>query len=61
MVSAMTRTVNRGFPTSNSSTSGHRTRFSTTMNTASATSEPANAMTVGADNQPSAAPDQMST
>jgi hypothetical protein len=48
----MTKTVKRGFLASDRSTSGHRTRFSTTTNTASAPSEQANAMTVGADNQP---------
>src|SRR3984957_20861302 len=52
MVPAITRTVNREFLTNDRSTNGHRTRFSTTTNTASAASEAANTMTVDVDSHP---------
>src|ERR1700736_421501 len=52
IVPAITRMVNLGFRASDRSTSGQRTRLSTTTNATSAASEHANAMTVGADSQP---------
>src|SRR5258705_5050407 len=52
IVPAVTRIANLGFLSNDRSTSGQRTRFSTTTNTTSAASEHTNAMTVGADSQP---------
>ena len=52
IVPAITRIVNLGFLASDRSTSGQRTRFSTTTNTTSAANEHPNATTVGADSQP---------
>ncbi len=52
IVPAITRIVNLGFRANDRSTSGQRTRFSTTTNTTSAANEHPNATTVGADSQP---------
>src|ERR1700682_763606 len=52
IVPAITKMVNLSFLASDRSTSGHRTRLSTTTNATSAPSEHANATTVGADSQP---------
>jgi len=52
MVPAITRTVKLGFLANDRSTSGQRTRFSTTTKTANAATELANATTVHIDSHP---------
>src|SRR4051812_25246663 len=52
IVPAMTSTVKLRFLASDKLTSGQRTLFSTTMNTASTTSDPANADSVHTDSHP---------